>query len=118
MATEEYERAHLDGVTQQILKEHDRHLLNVNDSIETLATQMKAQTLALERMGLLAASRDATAVAATTAVKDFEVARATRVEQTWLPWQKVFVVLAGLVGIATGINACINVYHLLYPMVK
>lgn len=101
-AGDAYDRGHVAGGIDARLAGHDRHFAKINGSIERLANEMHALTLAVQRLGDQAVSRDATVVTTAAALKDAEDARRAQSDQSWSPWAKLGVLvgaIAALIGI-------------------
>lgn len=102
-AGEAFERGHAAGAIAERLASHDRHFAAINGSLDRLASEMHALTLAVQRLGDQAVSRDATVVVTAAALKDAEEARRSKTESSWSPWTKGFATLAAVataVGLA------------------
>ena len=101
-----YERGHIAGEIAARLAGHDRHFAAINGSLADLAREMHGLTLAVQRLGDQAVSRDATVVTTAAALKDAEDARRAKSEQSWSPWQKIF----AAVGASAALAAVIGFY--------
>jgi hypothetical protein len=95
-----YDRGHLQGEVAARLAGHDKHFAAINGSISDLAREMHALTLAVQRLGDQAVSRDATVVTTAAALKDAEDARRSQSEQAWSPYTKIFAALAAVAALA------------------
>ncbi|HEY9411110.1 MAG TPA: hypothetical protein VIP77_16140 [Jiangellaceae bacterium] len=97
-----YDRGAAAGRIDARLAGHDKHFESINGSLADMVREMHELTLAVQRLGDQAVSRDATVVTTAAALKDAEEARRGKAEQSWSPWEKVFAVLAALAA-AVGI---------------
>lgn len=95
-----YDRGHIAGEIAARLAGHDRHFEAINGSLADIANEMHALTLAVQRLGDQAISRDATVVTTAAALKDAEDARRAKGEQTWTPFARTIAVLGGLAALA------------------
>lgn len=98
--SEEYKRGHDAGGIAERLAGHDRHFEAINGSLADLVEEMHELTLAVQRLGDQAVSRDATVITTAAALKDADAARRDKTEQSWTPFTKFLAVLAGLVTFA------------------
>jgi hypothetical protein len=99
---DDYDRGHIAGGVDARLAGHDVHFRTINGSIERLANEMHALTLAVQRLGDQAISRDATVVTTAAALKDAEDARRSAGTTSWAPWAKLatgITAAAALVGV-------------------
>lgn len=96
-----YERGHLAGEIAARLAGHDQHFADINGSIAALASEMHQLTLAVQRLGDQAVSRDATVVTTAAALKDAEDARRSKDDHSWSPLTRVATALGALVALAT-----------------
>jgi len=96
-----YDRGHLAGEIAARLAGHDKHFGAINGSIEGLRLEMHQLTLAVQRLGDQAVSRDATVVTTAAALKDAEDARRAKSESSWSPMSRAATVLGALVALAT-----------------
>ena len=101
MSESEFDRGHVAGQIEARLAGHDRHFAAINGSLGRIAEEIAQMTLALQRLGDQAVSRDATVLTTASALKDAEEARRDKSQQTWTPWTRVFAVIAAL---ATGLS--------------
>jgi len=92
----DFDRGHLAGEIAARLAGHDQHFASINGSLADIANEMHALTLAVQRLGDQAVSRDATVVTTAAALKDAEDARRSKSESSWSPVQKAFAVLAAI----------------------
>jgi len=103
-----YERGHLAGEIAARLAGHDKHFASINGSLADLATEMHELTLAVQRLGDQAISRDATVVTTAAALRDADEARRSKTEQSWSPVAKAFAVLA---AVATAVSLYLAVVN-------
>jgi hypothetical protein len=73
---------------------HDEHFAKINGSIGNMTDEMHNLTLAVQRLGDQAVSRDATVVTTAAALKDAEDARRSKSEQGWTPVQRIIALVA------------------------
>ncbi len=92
----DYDRGVAAGEIAARLAGHDQHFAAINGSIADVAREMHALTLAVQRLGDQAVSRDATVLTTAAALKDAEEARRSLGESRWTPYTKGFAVLAAL----------------------
>ena len=97
---EAYDRGTVAGKIDARLANHDKHFAAINGSLEKVAKEMHELTLAVQRLGDQAVSRDATVVTTAAALKDAEDARRSKSESAWSPWAKVLALVAGVVAVA------------------
>ncbi len=103
-----YNRGELAGQIAARLAGHDQHFASINGSLADLAREMHELTLAVQRLGDQAVSRDATVITTAAALKDAEAARWDRTDRSWSPLVRL--------GIVTGIvTALVGAYLLLRP---
>jgi hypothetical protein len=102
-----YERGHLAGEIAARLAGHDRHFAAINGSLEKIAQNQAAQTLAIQQLADQAKADAVTRVATATALKDAEEARRAANDQHWSPFAKTFAVIATLTAL---VGATIGVY--------
>jgi hypothetical protein len=103
-----YERGEAAGQIGARLAGHDQHFAAINGSLAKLAGEMHELTLAVQRLGDQAVSRDATVITTAAALKDAEAARRDKSESSWSPLARA--------GTAVGIIAAlVGVYLLLRP---
>ena len=95
----EFDRGHTAGEIAARLAGHDKHFATINGSIGDMTREMHNLTLAVQRLGDQAVSRDATVVTTAAALKDAEEARRSQAESSWSPWQKLLAVIGGLVAL-------------------
>jgi hypothetical protein len=93
---EAFDRGHAAGAIAERLASHDRHFSAINGSLDRLANEMHTLTLAVQRLGDQAVSRDATVVTTAAALKDAEEARRQSSEHSWSPWARAFAAVAAL----------------------
>lgn len=103
---EAYDRGVLAGEINARLAGHDAHFAAINGSMAKMAAEMHNLTLAVQRLGDQAVSRDATVLTTAAALKDAEDARRSKTEASWSPWQKLFAVL----GAAAALAAVVGLY--------
>lgn len=103
-----YERGEVAGQIAARLAGHDKHFAAINGSLAKLATEMHELTLAVQRLGDQAVSRDATVITTAAALKEAEAARRDRADRSWSPLTRL--------GVAAGIVAAlVTVYFLIQP---
>ena len=95
----DYDAGHLAGRVDARLADHDKHFAAINGSLGDIAREMHQLTLAVQRLGDQAISRDATVVTTAAALKDAEEARRGKAEQSWSPWAKTLAALGGLAAL-------------------
>jgi hypothetical protein len=106
-ADDDYQRGHAAGGIEERLAGHDRHFAAINGSLEKFVDQqarfvaeMHALTLAVQRLGDQAVSRDATAVTTAAALKAADEERRDRDDRSWSPVARVLAVIGGLAAVA------------------
>jgi hypothetical protein len=97
----EYDRGHLAGEIAARLAGHDKHFAAINGSLADIASRLHELTLAVQRLGDQAVSRDATVVTTAAALKDAEEARRAKSETSWSPLARASTILGVLVAIGT-----------------
>ena len=97
---EAYDRGTVAGKIDARLAGHDKHFESINGSLAQIAKEMHDLTLAVQRLGDQAVSRDATVVTTAAALKDAEDARRSKTESAWSPWAKALAVIAGVAAVA------------------
>ena len=97
-----YDRGAIAGAIETRLAGHDQHFAAINGSLADIAREMHQLTLAVQRLGDQAISRDATVLTTAAALKDAEEARRASAEQSWSPWARIFAAVAA-VAAAVGI---------------
>jgi hypothetical protein len=103
-AEDAFERGAAAGEVAARLKAHDEHFARINGSLGDVAREMHGLTLAVQRLGDQAVSRDATVLTTAKALKEAEEARRDKTEQAWSPVAKVFAVIAAaatVIGLLT-----------------
>lgn len=95
-----YDRGAAAGEIAARLAGHDKHFATINGSLAEIAKEMHALTLAVQRLGDQAVSRDATVVTTAAALKDAEEARRSKDDQSWSPVARLFAVLGALAALA------------------
>jgi hypothetical protein len=103
-ADEAYDRGHIAGGIDERLRGHDLHFAAINGQLVKVFEEMHALTLAVQRLGDQAVSRDATVVTTAAALKEAEAARRAKTEQSWTPVSKVFAALGALAALASVIG--------------
>jgi hypothetical protein len=106
---ESYDRGHVAGEIAARLAGHDKHFAAINGSLSDLANEMHLLTLAVQRLGDQAVSRDATVLTTAAALKDAEAARREKGNQSWSPWARIFATVA---AVAAALAAIWYVNHL------
>lgn len=96
---DDYQRGVDAGIIETRLAGHDKHFAAINGSLARLADEMHELTLAVQRLGDQAVSRDATVITTAAALKDAEEARRTKSEQSWTPFARLAVVISALVAL-------------------
>lgn len=91
-----YGRGEIAGAINARLADHDKHFAAINGHLADIARELTIMSLAIQRLGDQAVSRDATVITTAAALKDAEEARRNQSERSWSPWSKVFAVLAGI----------------------
>lgn len=97
-----YRRGQQDGETDARLAGHDLHFATINGSLATISEQLRAMTLAVQRLGDQAEASARTVVTTAAALKEAEAARRSSDEQAWSPMTRIFAVVAAL-GAVVGI---------------
>ena len=97
--SEAYDKGLEAGKVLQRLDGHDLHFARINGSLESVSKEMHALTLAVQRLGDQAVSRDATVITTAKALKDAEDARRDKTEQSWSPLTRLSLVLGVLVSL-------------------
>jgi hypothetical protein len=97
-----YDRGHQAGQIDARLDDHDEHFKRINGSLERVGDELHNLTLAVQRLGDQAVSRDATVITTAAALKDAETARRDKSEQSWSPLARASLVL-GLVAALVGL---------------
>lgn len=100
-AGDAYDRGHTAGEIAARLAGHDRHFATINGSLAAVALEMHALTLAVQRLGDQAVSRDATVITTAKALKDAEDARRDNAERAWSPVSRLLAVVGGFAALAT-----------------
>jgi hypothetical protein len=100
-AGDAYDRGHTAGEIAARLAGHDKHFATINGSLAEVAREMHSLTLAVQRLGDQAVSRDATVITTAAALKDAEAARRDNSEHAWSPIARLLAVLGGLAAVAT-----------------
>ncbi len=95
-----YDRGVAAGEIAARLAGHDKHFAAINGSLADVAREMHALTLAVQRLGDQAVSRDATVVTTAAALKDAEDARRSKSETSWSPFARGIAVVATLATVA------------------
>jgi hypothetical protein len=101
-----YDRGHLQGEIAARLAGHDKHFGAINGSLERIAANQVAQTLAIQRLADQAEAEAATRIATAKVLKDAADARKDaddegrkRSEQAWSPIQKLISVVAAVASV-------------------
>lgn len=105
-----YDRGHLAGKIDARLAGHDQHFAAINGSLEKIAANQVAQTLAIQRLADQADAYAATELAKAKALKEAEEARRDKTEQVWSPYAKVFAAIAAIAA-AVVVWATLFRYH-------
>lgn len=95
-AQSDFERGQIAGKIEARLAGHDQHFATINGSIEKVAKELATLTLAVQRLGDQAISRDATVITTAAALKDAEAARRNADDQSWSPIAR-FIAAAGVI---------------------
>jgi hypothetical protein len=101
---EAFDRGTAAGEISARLKSHDEHFAKINGSLDRVAEEMHQMTLAVQRLGDQAVSRDATVLTTAAALKEADAARRDKSEQAWSPVAKAFAVsaaVATVIGLVT-----------------
>lgn len=125
-AAGEYERGHRAGDEAgriaERLASHDKHFAMINGNIADLVNKVGDLVLAVHALNatVLAdrtmaasdrASDSATVATTAAALRNAEIARRERGEQSWTPWQRLIALLGGLatlVGLVVGLVALVR----------
>jgi hypothetical protein len=99
--TEAYERGLTAGTIDARLAGHDMHLNTISGNIERLADELHDMTLAVQRLGDQAVSRDATVITTAAALKEAETIRRHASDSAWSPINRLSVIIGAAVGVAT-----------------
>lgn len=94
-----YRRGQQDGETDARLAGHDQHFASINGSLATISEQLRAMTLAVQRLGDQAEANARTVVTTAAALKEAEAGRRSSAEQAWSPLTKIFAVIAALAAV-------------------
>jgi hypothetical protein len=100
ISDDDYERGHTAGITDGRLDGHDNHFAAINGQLADVAKQLARLTLAVQRLGDQATSRDATVIVTAAALKDADEARRQLATTSWAPWAKVATAVGTLVAAA------------------
>jgi hypothetical protein len=100
-----YDRGAAAGEIAARLAGHDKHFAAINGSLADIAKEMHALTLAVQRLGDQAVSRDATVVTTAAALKDAEDARRSKDDRSWSPIARLFAGLGAAAALASLIGA-------------
>jgi hypothetical protein len=92
---EAYDRGELAGQIAARLAGHDQHFAAINGSLADLAREMHDLTMAVQRLGDQAVSRDATVVTTAAALKDAEAARRDKADRSWSPLARLSAAIGG-----------------------
>jgi hypothetical protein len=95
---DDYDRGVAAGEIAARLAGHDRHFASINGSLEKIATEMHALTLAVQRLGDQAEANAKTVISTAKALKEADETRRQSYEQGFSPIQKVIAVV-GAVGV-------------------
>jgi hypothetical protein len=104
---EAFDRGAVAGEIAARLAGHDKHFAVINGSLDHVANELRDLTLAVQRLGDQAVSRDATVLTTAAALKEAEAARRDKSEQAWSPVAKAFAVIA---AVATVIGLVTTLY--------
>jgi hypothetical protein len=110
---EAYDRGEVAGQIAARLAGHDQHFEAINGSLAKIADEMHELTLAVQRLGDQAISRDATVVTTAAALKDAEAARWDRSDRSWDRSDRSWSPLARLSAAIGGAAALIGTYFLI-----
>lgn len=109
-----FDRGHLAGEIATRLAGHDKHLTTINGSLDRIAANQEAQTLAIQKQGDAFTAKLNEVIATATAAAQTVVATAEAVrlageaqrtadhdvaeksERAWTPFQRVLAVVAGV----------------------
>jgi hypothetical protein len=105
-AQEAYDRGELAGQIAARLAGHDRHFEVINGSLAKVADGLHELTMAVQRLGDQAVSRDATVVTTAAALKDADAARRDKSDRSWSPLAR----LSAAAGVAA---ALLSAYFLI-----
>lgn len=94
-----YRRGQQDGETDARLAGHDQHFALINGNLAVISEQLRAMTLAVQRLGDQAEASARTVVSTAAALKEAEAARRASTEQAWSPLTKIFAVIAALAAV-------------------
>lgn len=100
-----YDRGAAAGRIEARLEQYDQHFAAINGSIADTARELHELTLAVQRLGDQAVSRDATVVTTAAALKDAEDARRSKDDQSWSPIARLFAGLAAAAALASLVGA-------------
>jgi hypothetical protein len=95
---DDYERGKVQGRTESRLDDHDDHFAELNGSVKDLRSEVVNLTLAIQGLIDQGKADAVTRLTTASALKDAEIARREKSEQTWSPFAKTITVIGVLVA--------------------
>jgi hypothetical protein len=109
MTTPEYEQGVVAGRIEQRLAQHDDHFDKINGSMQRLADEMHNLALSTQRLGDSVVADRATALVTAEALKNADIQRREKAEQSWTPLAKAITILLAVAAITGAILAAVKV---------